>query len=112
MTQIKPYPTGPFRTVAEKWRRKMFDTSAIRDELEVLKRDLSGLLTQAEHAIIEGAKSHADPAAEQIKAALEDLGETLEREGTEVEELVAKHPVAAIASALALGVVVGLLLRR
>lgn len=90
----------------------MFDTGAIRDELEVLKRGLSDLLTEAEQAIIEGAKSHADPAAEQIKAALKDLEETLEREGTEVEELIAKHPIAAIASALALGVVVGLLLRR
>jgi ElaB/YqjD/DUF883 family membrane-anchored ribosome-binding protein len=93
----------------------MFDASAIQDELEDLKRELRGLLAGTEQKISEGAenlRSRADPAVEQIKAALNDLGDAFAREETTAEELVAEHPVAALASALALGIVIGLLLRR
>jgi ElaB/YqjD/DUF883 family membrane-anchored ribosome-binding protein len=95
----------------------MFDRGALRDELQSLKADLASMLSSAGEDILNNSKSRADALADQIKAALGDLGEILgeeilgEQEG-QIGKLVADRPVASLASAFALGVVVGLALRR
>jgi ElaB/YqjD/DUF883 family membrane-anchored ribosome-binding protein len=95
----------------------MFDQGALRDELQALKGDLASMLSSAGEDILNNSKSRADALADQIKAALGDLGEILgkeilgEQEG-QIGKLVADRPVASLASAFALGVVVGLALRR
>jgi ElaB/YqjD/DUF883 family membrane-anchored ribosome-binding protein len=43
---------------------------------------------------------------------MSELGETLSEEEEHVEKLVAERPIAALASAFAIGVVIGLMLRR
>ena len=48
----------------------------------------------------------------QIKAALNELGETLSEQEDHVEKLIAERPIATLASAFALGVVIGFMLRR
>jgi len=58
------------------------------------------------------AKSHASVATEQIKTALGDLSETLADEEDHIAKLTAERPLAALASAFAAGLIVGLLLRR
>ena len=45
--------------------------------------------------------------ADQIKAALNELGDTLSEQGDHVEALISKHPIATMASTLALGIVIG-----
>lgn len=90
----------------------MFDASAIGDELRILKQDMARLVTTASDAILESSKSHTDSAAEQIKIALKDLEEALENEELQVEKLIQERPIAVLASAITLGIVVGLLLRR
>jgi ElaB/YqjD/DUF883 family membrane-anchored ribosome-binding protein len=80
----------------------MFDQGALRDELQSLKVDLASMLSSAGE----------DALADQIKAALADLGDILGEENGELGKLIADRPVASLASAFALGVVVGLALRR
>ena len=58
------------------------------------------------------AKNRADALADQIKAALNELGETLSEQEDHVETLIAERPIATMASAFALGVVIGFMLRR
>src|SRR5260370_41691166 len=90
----------------------MFDSSELRDELQALKGDVSRLLGSAGDGIFDASKQRADALADQIKAALNDLGETLSEQEDHVENLISDRPLASLASAFALGVVVGFMLRR
>jgi ElaB/YqjD/DUF883 family membrane-anchored ribosome-binding protein len=90
----------------------MFDSEALRDELKSLKVDLSRLLNANGDQMFNQSKARAEALADQIKAALNDLGETLSQEESRVEKMVAERPIASLASAFALGIVVGFLARR
>jgi len=90
----------------------MFDQGALRDELQSLKVDLASMLSSAGEDIFNSSKARSEALADQIKAALADLGEILGQEEGQIGKLVADRPVASLASAFALGVVVGLALRR
>lgn len=90
----------------------MFDSSGIRDELLALKSDVSRLLNTASEGIFDSSSSRAEAVAEQIKGVLNDLGETLGQEETQVEKLISERPIASLASAFALGIAVGFMLRR
>ncbi|MGB8609390.1 DUF883 family protein [Bradyrhizobium sp.] len=90
----------------------MLDSSELRDELLALKDDVSRLLNTTSEGIFDASKNRAEALADQIKAALDDLGETLSEQEGHVENIISERPIASIASAFALGVVVGLMLRR
>jgi hypothetical protein len=90
----------------------MFDKGALRDELQALKHDMSRLVSTAGEGILDASRSGADTITSQIKVALSELGETLAEEESELEKLIAHRPIAALASAFALGVVAGILLKR
>ena len=90
----------------------MFDPSELKDELESLKDDVSRLLTTAGEEIFDTGKNRAEALADQIKAALHDLGETLSEQEENLESIISDRPIASLASAFALGVVVGFMLRR
>ena len=90
----------------------MFKSSELGDELQALKSEVSHLLNAAGDGMFDAAKSHAHTLADQIKAALNELGETLSEEEGHVETLFAERPIATMASAFALGIVIGFMLRR
>ena len=90
----------------------MFDSSELRAELQALKGDVSRLLNTAGEGIFDASKSHAEALADQIKAALNDLGETLSEQEDHVEKLISDRPITSLASAFALGIVIGFMLRR
>jgi ElaB/YqjD/DUF883 family membrane-anchored ribosome-binding protein len=90
----------------------MFDSEALRNELKSLKVDLSRILNANGEETLNQSKARAEALADQIKAALNDLGEALGQEESRVEKMVAERPIASLASAFALGIVVGLLGRR
>ncbi len=90
----------------------MFDQGELKDELQALKAEVSRLLNTAGDGILDATKTHAEALADQIKAALDDLGETLSEHEDHLENIVSERPVAALASAFALGIVVGFMLRR
>ena len=90
----------------------MFDSSELRDELESLKGDVSRLLNTAGEDIFDTGKNRAEALADQIKAALNDLGETLSAQEENLESITSERPITSLASAFALGVVVGFMLRR
>jgi ElaB/YqjD/DUF883 family membrane-anchored ribosome-binding protein len=90
----------------------MFDSSELRDELQVLKGDVSRLLNTAGEGIFDASKNRAEALADQIKAVLNELGETLGEQEDQVENFISDRPITSLASAFALGAVVGFMLRR
>lgn len=90
----------------------MFDSSELRDELEALKGDVSRLLNTTRDGIFDASKNQAEALADQIKAALNELGEILSEQEDHIENLISDRPITTLASAFALGVVVGFTLRR
>ena len=90
----------------------MFNSSELRDELQALKGDVSRLLDTTGEGIFDASRNRAEALADQIKAALNELGETLGEQEDHVEKLISDRPITSIASAFALGVVVGFMLRR
>ncbi|WP_375304929.1 hypothetical protein WI560_22585 [Bradyrhizobium sp. A11] len=90
----------------------MFDRDRMSEELRTLKVDVTRLLSTAGEEMFESWKDRAEALADQIRAALTELGETVEEEQEQLQGLIADRPVASLASAFALGVVVGFMLRR
>jgi ElaB/YqjD/DUF883 family membrane-anchored ribosome-binding protein len=90
----------------------MFDKGELADELQALKGDVSRLLNTTSEGIFDSSRNRAEALADQIKAALNELGETLSEQEGHVESIVSERPIASLASAFALGVVVGFMLRR
>jgi ElaB/YqjD/DUF883 family membrane-anchored ribosome-binding protein len=90
----------------------MFQTNDLTDELQTLKLDISRLLNMAREGVIDPSVTHAEALADQIKAALSELGQTMGEQEDELEQLVSDRPITTLASAFALGVVVGFMLRR
>jgi len=90
----------------------MFDSNELRDELEALKSDVSRLLSTTSEGIFDTTKNRAEALADQIKAALNELGETLGEQEDNLESIISERPITSLASAFALGVVVGFMVRR
>jgi ElaB/YqjD/DUF883 family membrane-anchored ribosome-binding protein len=90
----------------------MFDQGELKDELQALKGEVSRLLNSHGDEMFDAAKSRADALAHQIKTALNELGETLSEQEEHVGNIVSERPITTLASAFALGVVVGFMLRR
>jgi ElaB/YqjD/DUF883 family membrane-anchored ribosome-binding protein len=90
----------------------MFRSSELGDELQALESEVSRLLNPDGEDIFDAAKSRAGALADQIKAAISELGETLRDEEGHVEQLISERPITTMASAFALGVVIGFMLRR
>jgi ElaB/YqjD/DUF883 family membrane-anchored ribosome-binding protein len=90
----------------------MFDTARMSEELKALKVDVTRLLSTAGEEMYDASKDRAGALADQIKATLAELGETVSEEQDQLHGLVTERPVASLASAFALGVVVGFMLRR
>lgn len=87
-------------------------SSELTSELHALKRELSRAAQSASGPTVEAAKSGIEEIAAQIKAMLSDFEETFEEEEKAIGALIADRPPVALASAFALGVVVGLMFRR
>jgi ElaB/YqjD/DUF883 family membrane-anchored ribosome-binding protein len=90
----------------------MFDSDRMSEELRTLKVDVTRLLSTAGEEMFDSSKDRAEALADQIRAALAELGETVGDEQEQLEDLIAERPITSRASAFALGVVVGFMLRR
>jgi ElaB/YqjD/DUF883 family membrane-anchored ribosome-binding protein len=90
----------------------MFDQGELKDELQALKGEVSRLLNTTGEGIFDASKTQAEALADQIKAALNDLGETLSEQEEHVGDIISERPITTLASTFALGVVVGFMLRR
>ncbi|MET4626365.1 ElaB/YqjD/DUF883 family membrane-anchored ribosome-binding protein [Bradyrhizobium sp. I1.8.5] len=90
----------------------MFNRDRMSEELRALKVDATRLLSTAGEEMFDSSKDRAEALADQIKAALAELGETVSDEQEQLQRLIAERPVTSLASAFALGVVVGVMLRR
>ena len=90
----------------------MFKSGELSDELLALKSEMARLLKTPADDMFENAKNKIEALAEQIKATLSEFGETLSDEEEHLERLIAERPIAALASAFALGLAIGFILRR
>ena len=87
-------------------------STELRDELLALKGDAARLLSAAGDEMLKTSRERADAVAEQLKSALDELGQVLSQEERQIEGLVAGRPIAALACAFAVGIAVGFALRR
>ncbi|MGY4429899.1 ABC-type transporter Mla subunit MlaD [Bradyrhizobium sp. F1.13.1] len=63
--------------------------------------------------MFDSSKDRVEALADQIRAALAELGETVDEEQEQLQGLIADRPITSLlASAFALGVVAGFMLRR
>lgn len=90
----------------------MFKSGELGDELLALKSEMSRLLNMPAEEVFESARNKSEAVVDQIKATLSELGETLSKEEEHVERLIAERPMAALASAFAIGIAIGFMLRR
>ena len=90
----------------------MFNSGELSDELQALKSEMLRLLSTPADEMLDAAKSRSEALAEQVKDSLNELGATLSAEEERVERLIAERPMAALASALVLGMAIGFMLRR
>jgi ElaB/YqjD/DUF883 family membrane-anchored ribosome-binding protein len=88
----------------------MLNGAGLTDELRMLKGEVSRLLNAK--GTDSGSGSRADVLADQIKAALNELSETLHEQRDHAEKLISDRPTTTLASALTLGVVIGFMMRR
>lgn len=73
--------------------RAMFNSSELNDELQTLKSEVMSLLNDKVEGVFDAASNRADAFAGQIKAALNELGETLSEQEDHVETTIAEHPI-------------------
>jgi ElaB/YqjD/DUF883 family membrane-anchored ribosome-binding protein len=90
----------------------MFNSAELKDELRLLKHEVSRLLDSTSESILDGSKTRAQALNEEITAAFKDLGDVLSKQEGHLADVVSERPMAALASAFALGVVAGLMLRK
>jgi ElaB/YqjD/DUF883 family membrane-anchored ribosome-binding protein len=90
----------------------MFKSGELGDELLALKSEMSRLLHTPAEDMFDAARDRSEALADQIKATLAELGETLSEEEEHVERLIAERPIVALASAFTLGIAIGFMLRR
>jgi ElaB/YqjD/DUF883 family membrane-anchored ribosome-binding protein len=90
----------------------MFDVGDLGDELLALKSEVSRLLNTTGEELLDASKDHAEALADQIKTALNDLTKTFGEQEDRFENFISDRPVTSLASAFALGVVIGFTLRR
>jgi len=87
-------------------------STEFRDELLALRADAARLLGTAGDEMLKASRERADAVAGQLKSALDELGQALSQEEKQIERLVVERPVMALACALAVGIVIGVTLRR
>ena len=109
---VVPPPHLEFGRYRQRERARCSNQANWVDELQALKSELSRLLSASADDMFDAAKSRTEALAEQIKDTLNELGETLSAEEEHVERLIAERPIATLASAFALGVAIGFMLRR
>ncbi|NPV22879.1 hypothetical protein [Bradyrhizobium aeschynomenes] len=85
------------------------DPVIIRNELDVLGQELRQLLRDAG---ARHADSNAQTSSEPVAAAIDVLSAALNEADVEVERLIRARPIIATAAAFAIGMTIGLLLRR
>ena len=90
----------------------MLTSTELRDELVALKADAARLLGTAGDEMLKASRERADNFDEQNKSALDELGRNHGEEEKQIEKLVTERPIAALACAFAVGIVVGFALRR
>jgi ElaB/YqjD/DUF883 family membrane-anchored ribosome-binding protein len=84
----------------------------LENELQTLKNDVMRSLGAKRDEIRDTSKANADALAVQIKSALNELGTILGHEEERIENIISDRPIATLASAFALGIVVGAMLGR
>ena len=90
LTQIKRRAAASPRiqSIEEMRVNAIFNSSELSDELQALKSEVSRLLNAKGDGPFDAAKNRADALANQIKAALTELGETLSEEEDHIAKLI------------------------
>jgi ElaB/YqjD/DUF883 family membrane-anchored ribosome-binding protein len=75
----------------------MFDSSELRNELQALKGDVSRLLDTTSEGNHDDPNNRVNTLADQVKAALNDLSETLSEQEDHVGHIITDRPITSLA---------------
>lgn len=82
-------------------------STPITDEIQALHRDLRGVAAAAPNESDQQARNHRAGSAGEIERALQELKRCFEEIAEDAGDVVTEHPMASLAAAFVLGVVVG-----
>jgi len=88
------------------------NTGKLRAELQQLHKEVTSALAGSGEQVLESSRATAEELSRQLRAALGDLGHNLSEQERRAERIVSDRPLMALGSALAIGVAIGLALRR
>lgn len=88
------------------------NASELRAELQQLHKEVTSALAGSGEQVLESSRATAEELSRQLRAALGDLGHNLSEQERRAERIVSDRPLMALGSALAIGVAIGLALRR
>lgn len=84
----------------------------LTEELEQLHKEITSALSGSGEQILEASRARLEDLSKQLRTALNDLGGNLAQQERQAERIISDRPLVTLASALALGVAIGLVLRR
>lgn len=84
----------------------------LTEELEQLHKEITTALSSSGEQILDSSRAKLEDLSKQLRSTLYDLGGTLAQQERHAERIIADRPLVTVASALALGVAIGLMLRR
>lgn len=87
-------------------------TENIIAELQSLKAEVARILDAKSEEFRSVSKAHIDALGQKMRESLGEVGAALKNEEEGIEKIVAAHRIPALAAALAIGIVVGVTMRR
>jgi ElaB/YqjD/DUF883 family membrane-anchored ribosome-binding protein len=94
------------------WGKQMMGRKSLRDELDELRAEMARLKQQAPEPQSATAVPAAEPVDATLMEQLSELNRLAQERLEEAEDIITEHPVAAVAGALALGIIIGRLTAR
>lgn len=84
----------------------------LTEELEQLHKEITSALSRSGEQILDSSRERLEDLSKQLRTALNGLGDTLAQQERHAERVISDRPLVTLASTLALGVAIGLVLRR
>lgn len=84
---------------------------SLRDELQQLHSEITQTLAGSSEQILDSSKAKVEELSKQLRSALEDVSQTLATQEQYAQRMVTDRPLTTLASAFALGLAIGLMLR-
>lgn len=84
----------------------------LTEELQQLHKEITSALAGSGEQVLESSRVAIEDLSKQLRAALGDVSQDLIQQERRAEQAISDRPLVALGSALAIGIAIGLVLRR